>query len=132
LLEASWASVLHLPNAQVALQLADSAARTYDVGPSLGANLVVARIAEAQGNLPLALKAVRRRAGSYDLLPGWYLSTFLHEEGRLAALTGDTTGAIRAYQHYLALRPNPEPEVKREVDGVREELARLVGEHQSR
>jgi serine/threonine-protein kinase len=132
LLDASWSAVLHLPNAQTALELADSAARTYETGQSLGANLVVAHIAEAQGNLPRALKAVRRRAGSYDLLPAWYLSTFLHEEGRLAALTGDTAGAIRAYQHYLALRPNPEPEVKREVDGVREELARLVGEHQNR
>jgi tetratricopeptide (TPR) repeat protein len=132
LLEASRAAVLHLPKAQTALELADTAARTYDVGPSLGANLVVARIAEAQGNLPLALKAVRRRAGSYDLLPAWYLSTFLHEEGRLAALTGDTAGAVRAYQHYLALRPDPEPEVKPEVERVRDELARLVGEHPGR
>jgi hypothetical protein len=90
---------------------------------------VVARAAEAQGNLPLALKAVRRRAGSYNLLPAWYLSTFLHEEGRLAALTSDTAGAIQAYQHYLALRPDPEPQVKPEVERVREELARLVGEH---
>jgi len=128
LLEASRAEALHLPNARAALELADTAARTYDVGASLGANLVVARIAEAQGNLPLALKAVRRRAGSYDLLPTYYLSTFLHEEGRLAALSGDTAGAVRAYQHYLALRPDPEPQVKPEVEGVREELARLVGE----
>jgi hypothetical protein len=59
----------------------------------------------------------------------FYLTTFLQEEGRLAALTGDTAGAIRAYQHYLALRPNPEPEVKPEVERVRGELARLVGEH---
>jgi tetratricopeptide (TPR) repeat protein len=129
LLHASRAQALHLPIARMALELADSAARTYEVGQSLGANLVVARIAEAQGNLPLALKAVRRRAGSYDLLPAWYLSTFLHEEGRLAALTGDTVGAIRAYQHYLALRPDPEPEVRPEVERVREEIARLVGEH---
>ena len=96
MLEASRAAALHLPNARTALELADTAARTYDVGQSLGANLVVARLAEAQGNLPLALRAVRRRAGAYDLLPTWYLSTFLHEEGRLAALTGDTAGAIRA------------------------------------
>jgi hypothetical protein len=128
LLEATWAQALHLPSAQIALELADTAARTYDVGASLGANLVVARIAEARGNLPLALKAVRRRAGSYNLLPTYYLSTFLHEEGRLAALTGDTIGSIRAYQHYLALRPNPESEVKQEVERVKEELARIVGE----
>ncbi|HEX5574479.1 MAG TPA: serine/threonine-protein kinase, partial [Gemmatimonadales bacterium] len=132
LLEASRAEALHLRSARASLERADTAAKSYYVGQSLGANLVVARLAEAQGNLPLALRAVRRRGMGYDLLPTWYLSTFLHEEGRLAALTGDTIGAIRAYQHYLALRPDPEPAVKPEVDGVREELARLVGEHPSR
>jgi hypothetical protein len=126
LLDATRAAALHLANARAALERADTAARTYDVGQSLGANLVVARVAEAQGNLPFALRAVRRRAGGYDLLPTWYLSTFLREEGRLAALTGDTAGAIRAYRHYLALRPDPEPEVKREDDRVREVLARLI------
>ena len=85
-------------------QRADSAARSFIVGQSLAANLVIARVAEAQGDLHLALRAVRRRAGRYNMLPTWYLSTFLREEGRLAALTGDTAGAIRAYQHYLALR----------------------------
>ena len=69
LLEASRAEALHLPNARTALELADTAARTYDVGASLGANLVVARIAEAQGNLRLALKAVRRRAAAMICFP---------------------------------------------------------------
>jgi hypothetical protein len=49
----------------------------------------------------------------------------LREEGRLAALLGDREGAIKAYSHYLALRYNPEPAVKPEVDRVR---AQLVGE----
>jgi hypothetical protein len=126
LLEAARAAALHLPNARTALESADTAARAYDVGQSLGANLVVAQAAEIQGNLRFALRAVRRRAGGYDLLPTWYLSTFLREEGRLAVATGDTTGAIHAYRHYLALRPNPEPEVKPEVEGIRAELARLL------
>ena len=39
------------PTLGAALELADTAARTYDVGQSLAANLVVARIAEAQGDL---------------------------------------------------------------------------------
>jgi hypothetical protein len=93
-----------------------------------GANLVIARLAEAQGDLPRALRAVRRRSGGYMLMPT-YLSTFLREEGRLATLTGDTSGAIRAYQHYLALRPNPEPRLRPEVERVRGDLARLLGEH---
>jgi hypothetical protein len=58
----------------------------------------------------------------------WYLSTFLREEGRLAALTGDTAGAIRAYEHFLMLRPDPEPEMRPESDQVREELAKLLAE----
>jgi hypothetical protein len=132
LLEATRSAALHLPNARSALEQADSAARVYDVGQSLGANLVVARVAEAQGNLAFALRAVRRRASGYDLLPMWYLSTFLREEGRLAALTGDTTGAIQAYQHYLVLRPRPEPAVKPEVDHIRADLARLVGRSTNR
>ena len=71
---------------------------------------------------------MRRRAGFYGFFPSWHLSTFLREEGRLAALTGDTVGAVRAYRHYLALRTNPEREVKPEVDSVRAVLARLSEE----
>jgi TolB-like protein len=129
LLEATRASDLRLPEARAKLEHADTVARTFIVGQSLAANLVVARVAESQGDLHLALRAVRRRAGRYNMLPPWYLSTFLREEGRLAALTGDTVGAVRAYQHYLALRQDPEPQVKPEIERVREELARLVGEH---
>ena len=50
------------------------------------------------------------------------------EEGRLSALVGDRAGAIDAYSQYLAMRYKPEPSVKPEVDHVRAELARLVGE----
>ncbi|HET9294473.1 MAG TPA: serine/threonine-protein kinase [Gemmatimonadales bacterium] len=124
LLDATRATALHLVGAPGALDRADTAALTYNVGVSMPPNLVIARLAEAQGDLPRALRAVRRGSG-YDLFPLWYLSTFLHEEGRLAALTGDTAGAIRAYQHYLALRPDPEPEVKPEVERVRVELGKL-------
>ena len=129
LLEAARASALHLPEARTRLVQADEASRTYILSASLAGNLVIARVAEAQGDLALALRAVRRRGSGFMASFPWYFSTFLQEEGRLAALTGDTAGAVRAYQHYLALRPNPEPEVKPEVQRVREELARLVGEH---
>ncbi|MEO6055483.1 MAG: serine/threonine-protein kinase [Gemmatimonadales bacterium] len=128
LLAATRATALRLPGARATLEQADAAARTYIFVVSLAPNLVVARLAEIQGDVPLALRAVRRRAGGYGIFP-WYFSTFLREEGRLAALAGDTAGAIRAYQHYLALRPTPEPEVRPEVDRVREDLARLLGEH---
>ena len=125
LLEATRATALHLPEARAALERADAAARSYEAGQSLAANLVVARLAEAQGDLPLALRAVRRRAQAYGMEPPWYLSSFLREEGRLAALTGDTVEAVRAYRHYLALRPEPEGRVQPEVDRIRRELAVL-------
>ena len=60
----------------------------------------------------------------------WYypprlLSTQLREEGRLAARLGDRTGAIRAYEHYLALRSNPEPVLLPQRDSIRAEVNRL-------
>ena len=131
-LEGLLSDALARPDAPLLLARFDSLART-DVGEVCcgfavsGANLLIARLAERQGDLPHALAAVRRRAGGYNLAP-LYLSTFLREEGRLAALTGDTAGAVRAYQHYLALRPSPEPRLRPQVEMVRAELARLVAE----
>jgi len=92
-------------------------------------NLVVARRHEARGDLAGALAAVRRRA-AFDANQGGtsYLSTYLREEGRLAALVGDREGAVRAYRHYLALRSDPEPSLRPEVDRVRAALARLEEE----
>jgi hypothetical protein len=87
-------------------------------------NLEVARLRERQGGLQAALAAVRRRPYAYHLSD--YLAPHLREEGRLAALTGDTTAAIRAYRHYLALRSEPEPSLRPGVDSVRSELAKLT------
>jgi tetratricopeptide (TPR) repeat protein len=99
------------------LLLAVSSSRDvlYTVG-----NLIAARLYEARGDLPGALERVRRRTW-------WaaFLSTQLREEGRLAAMTGDTAGAIRAYRHYLALRSNPEPRLRADAQRVRAELERL-------
>ncbi len=89
--------------------------------------LVLSRLYEAIGDVPGALAAIRRRL-IYGLGPAEHFSSYVREEGRLAALVGDREGAIRAYQHYLALRDDPEPSVQPEVDAVRAELATLVGE----
>ena len=88
-------------------------------------NLEVARLRERQGDRRAALAAVRRRTYSYHLTD--YLAEHLREEGRLAALTGDRSGAVRAYRHYLALRSDPEPALRPAVDTIRAELAKLVG-----
>ena len=53
------------------------------------------------------------------------VSTHLREEGRLAARVGDRAGAIRAWEHYLALRSNPEPPLIAERDSIRAQVDRL-------
>jgi serine/threonine-protein kinase len=139
LLEAMRSAALRSPDARSRLLEADSLARTFIsavccgepdklVGTNFwsGANLVIARLAEAQGDLSLALRAVRRRGAPFNLGPAFYLASYLREEGRLATLTADTAGAIRAYQHYLALRTQPEAAVRPEVERVRAELAQLL------
>jgi len=88
-------------------------------------NFIVAEWRESQGNLAGALAAMRRWH-HHSLTGVRYLSTYLREEGRLATLTGDRDGAIRAYRHYLALRTDPEPDLKGEVDRIRVELERLL------
>jgi hypothetical protein len=47
-------------------------------------------------------------------------------EARLSAKTGDRVSAIRAYQHYLALRTDPEPSIVPEVVQARAELASVL------
>ena len=89
------------------------------------ANLEVAHLRERQGNPRAALAAVRRRAYAYHLTD--YLATHLREEGRLAAMIGDRSGAARAWRDYLALRSDPEPSLRPGVDSVRAKLAQLGG-----
>ena len=93
------------------------------------AMLISAGLKADMGDLSAALATVRRRShgwpegSAHSLLPA-----SLRLEGRLAAEVGDTAGAIRAYQHYLALRYDPDPQLQPEADEVRAELARLLGE----
>jgi hypothetical protein len=91
-----------------------------DYGNKPVLHLIVAGLFEELGEPELALGALGVGVN--------FLSATLREEGRLAALTGDREGAISAYAHYLELRSDPEPEVLPEVEAVRDELARLLGE----
>jgi hypothetical protein len=149
LLEAKLAAATHSPAARGATDRLDALLRTGPGGQRSGpeiafnlspayvrslvgispcgfedfANLELARLREGQGDLRAALTAVRRRSYAYHLSD--YLAPHLREEGRLAALTGDTTGAVAAYRHYLALLSNPEPALRPGVEAVRAELAKL-------
>jgi len=129
LLEASRASLLARSDARDRIGIADSLARTFIFEVCCGesvteANLLLGRLWEATGDVPKALRAVRRRGSGYGLGPA-LLSTFLREEGRLSALAQDTAGVIRAYTHFLALRPDPEPALRPEVARIRGEVAAM-------
>ena len=55
-----------------------------------------------------------------------FLSTQLDDEARLALGTGDREGAIRAYRHYVALRPAPEAgAASAATTAARQQLAQL-------
>jgi tetratricopeptide (TPR) repeat protein len=84
--------------------------------------IALARILEASGDRAGALAAVRRR----PYFIGWqpFLAASLRAEVRLALEVGDLRGAIRASEHYLALRHDPEPPMRASADSVRAELAR--------
>ena len=89
-------------------------------------NLFLAQMLRRYGEPALALAAARRRMYGDAVGEMAGLPEYLREEGRLAALVGDTAGAIRAYRHYLALRENPDPPWRAPWDSVRAELAALV------
>jgi tetratricopeptide (TPR) repeat protein len=95
--------------------------------PGNVANLMLARWRARQGDYPSA-RAVAWGPPSHITPPFYILvPAYRREEGRLAAALGDTAGAIRAYQHYLALRSDPDPGPKTsEVDSVKAHLAQLV------
>jgi serine/threonine-protein kinase len=93
------------------------------------ANLLIARRFETQGDPVRALRAIRRRIFNYNYFHTMLLPAYLREEGGLAALTGDTAGAIRAYQHYLRLRDQPDPgPLAEQRQEVKAHLNELVGE----
>jgi hypothetical protein len=122
LLDALLANIVDRPDADVALARLDSLA-LVGFGPSPHViNLVSARIHERRGDLAGALAALRRGRWYF---PPENLSTYDREEGRLSLLTGDTAGATRAWTHYLALRADPEPSVRPEVERIRAQLRRI-------
>jgi hypothetical protein len=129
-LDAMLATAERRPDARTAVDRFDAVVRRegqlvgYGPWAIAAPNLLVARLREAHGDVPGALAAVRRRP--YHAVFGpLFLSTFLREEGRLAALVGDTAGAVRAYRHYLALRSDPQPRLAADAARARAALARL-------
>ena len=100
-------------------------AEAASVAPTAFANFAIARLREAQGDIPAALAAIRRREVDYFPAYLWSLPAFLRQEGRLAALAGDTTGARRAYDEYLTMRTDPDPPFRPQRDSVLAERSAL-------
>ncbi len=94
--------------------------------PTAYANFTIARLRESQGDLPRALAAIRRREVDYFPAYMWSLPAFLRQEGRLAALTGDSAGSLRAYDEYLSLRTAPDAPLRAQRDSVVAERASLT------
>ncbi len=90
-------------------------------------NFIVAQLYAHVGDYAAALRAVRRRHHHMHAfhVASWFLG-LMREEGKLAALAGDTAGAIKAYRHYLTLRTDPGPGLRAEVDAVRAALEELL------
>jgi len=101
-------------------------AGSANLAPTAYANFTVARLREAQGDLPRALAAIRRREVDYFPSYMWSLPAFLRQEGRLAALTGDSAGSLRAYDEYLSLRTAPDTPLRAQRDSVVAERASLT------
>jgi hypothetical protein len=122
LLEALLASRTRRPDLTLVLQRLDSIAMLGCCTLPHFINFGSARVHAPASKVSGALAAIRR--GRW-LLPPEYLSAYLREEGRLADLTGDRAGAIRAYRHYLVLRAEAETVLRPQVDSIRRELKRL-------
>ena len=85
----------------------------------------LARMFERRNDPVRALGVVRRRPYVFGTFGVEGLSSLLREEGRLAAMTGDVAGAIKAHSHYRRLRERPESSLVGSVKEVRDLLERL-------
>ncbi len=83
-----------------------------------GLSLAASRAHELAGDLAGA-RAAAARVPLEPVYGPAYLAGYLYTEGRLARLAGDRDGALRAWRHYLALRRDPDPELRPQVARVR-------------
>ncbi|MGZ8376667.1 MAG: BTAD domain-containing putative transcriptional regulator [Gemmatirosa sp.] len=123
LLEAALAVEQRAPGAAVAVARLDSLVFTAGVSGDAAtyAPILVARLHARLGDARAAHDAVRRR--TYMAVWPRYLATALRDEGRYAALAGASDSSRAAYARFLALRAQPDDELRAQADTVRGALA---------
>jgi TolB-like protein len=131
-LDAALAVAARRDDARVLLARADSIYIHSIAGIYWYYGIAMSRLHAAIGDEVEALRLLRRRTVAVESPNDIaLLSSVMREEGRLAAVTEDTSGAVRAYRHYLALRADPDPELVPQRDSVRAALDTLMAEPQS-
>jgi hypothetical protein len=98
---------------------------TYWEFPTNAAVPVLARLLRQRGEFERALAVSRMHAFGWGFFDQQRVA-LLKEEGDLATIVGDTTGAIEAYSRYLAFRTDPDDLGKPQVDSVRAALDALL------
>jgi DNA-binding SARP family transcriptional activator/TolB-like protein len=123
LLEAGLAVTGGDPGARRLVSRLDSLAFTVSVsGDAIAyAPLLIARLHHGLGDPRAALAAVRRR----DQAAGWprYLAASWRQEARYAALAGAAVDGRTALGRYVALRSNPDPELRAQAQEARRMLS---------
>ena len=98
--------------------------RSVDAGLGMYESVIMAGAWERAGQPERALRAIRyRQVGNGFSEAPWNYA----EEGRLAALVGDTAGAIRAYTLWLEIMQGAEPLYDAKRAEVRAALEKLRG-----
>jgi len=89
-------------------------------------HLELARLLEARGEYRAAARAVFRVSTGMPAWPwGNFMSTMVHEAGRLYDAAGDVDQALYFYRWYLLLRKRPDPHLQPEADRIRARVAEL-------
>jgi tetratricopeptide (TPR) repeat protein len=116
------------PDAVVKAARLDSMTQALTIGSDMRclALLNLVRAHRDIGNLRAALTVSRRRNYFAPVEGSQCIAPLVREQAALAAQLGERDEAIRAYQHYLALRFDPEPQLAGEVAQARAALARLL------
>jgi len=125
ILEAALAQGTARPEAGRLIRALDSLLSTVPYLQLTWENLMAARLLEGEGDYRRAADAATR----FRVALGYpsYLSAYLRQAGRLAALAGDREQAIEHFTRYLALRRDAEPAQEPELAEVRRALAELAG-----